>query len=144
MIWTPVVTTDPLAALPGFRDRAQHVETSRATIRRKTGERIESPDGGLVDEWEVTYADIPCRLSGNRNGQSQSRTVSVGDSEVTLAGRVLHLPSGTTSVADGDVAEIVEGETAGTIWRVIEGDSADQQTALRLPVIAAQRPEEWL
>jgi hypothetical protein len=56
--------------------------------------------------------------------------------------RVAHLPHSTV-LRDGDLIEITAGELAGSVWHVVEADAADQQTARRVPVIAAEHPEEW-
>jgi hypothetical protein len=48
-----------------------------------------------------------------------------------------------TVLRDGDLIEVTAGELTGSVWHVVEADAADQQTARRVPVIAAEHPEEW-
>ncbi len=99
-------------------------------------------DGYEVPAWEIPHADLPCRLA-SKAGAGQSRTVSTPGGDVQIASRELHVPAGTPDVRDGDLWEVTEGENAGTVWQVVEADGADQTTALRLPVVAAERPKEW-
>ena len=75
--------------------------------------------------------------------QSPSRTVNIGGAEAQVATRTAHFPHDTV-LRDGDLIEITAGELVGSVWRVIESDAADQQTARRVPVIAVEHPEEWL
>lgn len=85
------------------------------------------------------------RLAGSERGVSSYRTASIAGVEVQVANRAAHFPIAARSAGfqDGDLIEVTAGENAGTVWRVVEADSADQKTALRLPVIAADRPVEW-
>lgn len=115
---------------------------SRATVRRPTSKTVQDETSGLeVPAWAVVLTGSPFRLRGTRGGTS-SRTLTVGGVEVTLAVREGHFPVGT-DLRDGDLIEVTAGENAGTVWRVVEGDSADQQTAYRVPIVATDRPEEW-
>lgn len=118
-------------------------ECSRATIRRITDRTEQNEDTGLEDPvWDVIATDSPFRLGGANSGSSGTRTEDVGGVEVQTALRTGHLPAGTL-VADGDLIEVTAGENAGTVWRVTEGDWADQQTARRVPLVSTGRPEEW-
>lgn len=131
-----------------FRADAESRMSSRTRSWRRTLNADGTPatttnaDGYEVPAWEIPHPDIPCRLA-SKTGAGQSRTVSTAGGDVQVASRELHLPASTTDVHDGDLFEITEGENAGTVWQVVEADGADQKTALRLPVVAAQRPEEW-
>jgi hypothetical protein len=115
---------------------------SRATVRRKTGATTTDADGFEVPAWSSPYTSIPCRIAGMARSQSPSRSLNVGGAEVQVAVRVAHLPHSTV-LRDGDLIEITAGELAGSVWHVVEADAADQQTARRVPVIAAEHPEEW-
>ena len=116
--------------------------TSRATVHRTTGRMVQDESNGLeVREWATTYTG-PFRLGGANAGSSGARTEAIGGVEVQTALRTGHFPAGT-DLADGDVVEVTAGENAGTVWRVVEGDWADQQTARRVPLTAEARPEEW-
>lgn len=132
------------SAAAAGRRAAEARMTSRATIRRNTGRTAQDETTGLeVPIWDTTYADLPFRLGGANSGSSGTRTQDIGGVEVQLAIRTAHLPAATANVRDGDLIEVDSGENAGTIWRVVEGDWADQQTARRVPIVAADRPEEW-
>lgn len=133
---------DLAAALPELRAHAESRMTSRASLRRLTGGTTVNAEGYEVPEWATVLTDTPCRLTA-RTGAGQSRTVSTPGGDVQIASRELHVPVGTTGVRDGDLFEITAGENAGTVWQVVEADGSDQTTALRLPVVAAERPEEW-
>ncbi len=113
---------------------------SRVTIRRLTGDETKNDKGYTVPEWS-SAPDVPFRLGGNRGAQTSRRT-TVGGAEVETATRVGHFPVGT-DLADDDYVEITDGECAGRVFRVIEAQAADQQTALRVPLIEVSRPEEW-
>lgn len=96
-------------------------------------------DGLETPSWVAELTSLPGRLAANR-GASQSRTVTIGQTEVQLAVREWHCPAGT-ALHDGDVIEVTSGEHAGTYLRVIESNGSDQATALRVPVIETQKPE---
>lgn len=116
---------------------------SRANIRRKTGEMTTDDRGLEVPEWVTVYANLPCRISGMAANTSPYRTVNIGGATMEVAARVAHFPHDTTDLADGDLIEVTTGETAPSVWQIIEADAADQQTARRVPIVAAERPEGW-
>jgi hypothetical protein len=130
------------AELEQFRAAAEARMLSRATVRRKTGATTIGANGFEVAGWSIAYTDRPCRIAGMARSQSPSRKLNVGGAEVQVSTRVAHLPHGTV-LRDGDLIEITTGELVGSVWRVVEADAADQQTARRVPVIATERPEEW-
>jgi len=107
--------------------------TSTATIRRKSGDQ-QQVAGLWVDTWD-TVATVPCRVS---SGNGRSRTVSVGDEEVEVAARFVHVPMGTAVLTD-DYLQV----TGGRVFRVVNASPDDQTTALRLPVVEVAQPEEW-
>lgn len=115
---------------------------SDAVVMRPTGATTADPDGFEVPEWATVYTG-PFRLGGANAGSSGYRAVTVGAQELQLAVRVGHFPAGTPDLADGDLIEVTAGENAGLVLRIVEASAADQQTALRLPVVQTQRPEEW-
>jgi hypothetical protein len=129
------------AALPVLRSEAEARMLSTATVRRKTGATTTDARGLEVPAWS-TMTGLPCRIAGMARSQSPSRTVDIGGAEVQVATRTAHFPH-DTDLRDGDLIEITAGELVGSVWRVIESDAADQQTARRVPVIATDRPEEW-
>lgn len=129
----------------GLRDLAEQRmnESSRATIRRATGQTAQDESTGLeVPVWEITHADLPMRLGGSRNAAT-TRTEDVAGVEVQTALRVAHFPASTANLADGDLIEITAGENAGDVLRIIEAAWQDQATARRVPVESVHRPEEW-
>jgi hypothetical protein len=131
--------------LDGFRDLAEQRmdESSRATVRRKTGQTTKDNRGLTVPAWVAIYTDHPCRIAGMARSQSPSKTINIGGIEVQVATRTAHFPHSTTDLADGDLIEITEGELAGSVWQIVESDPADQQNARRVPIISTQRPKEW-
>ena len=138
---------DLAATLPELRAHAESrmgAENGACTVqvRRRTGETTTDADGYEVDEWVVELAGVPCRIGSDR-GASQSRTVSTPGGDVTLAVRVAHFPAATEGLRDGDFIEVVAGRLLGSVWLIVEADDADQQTARRVPVVAAERPSEW-
>ena len=125
-------------ALAAGRRAAESRMLSRATVYRKTGAMTTDADGFEVPEWVVIYTDLPCRIASS----TTSRTVTIADGvEVQVAQRVLHFPHDTTDLRDGDLVDVT-GEASG-VYRIVEADAADQQTARRVPVVATERPEEW-
>lgn len=115
---------------------------SDVAVMRLTGAMTTDPDGLEVPEWATVYTG-PFRLGGANAGSSGTRTVTVGSVELQLAVRVGHFPHDTAGLHDDDLIEVTAGESAGLVLRIVESSSADQQTALRLPVVETQRPEEW-
>ena len=116
--------------------------TSTAKVRRLGGTPTTDANGFQVDGLTDVYTG-PFRLGGSERGGAGSRTVRVGDVEVTLAVRIGHFPAGTTGLADGDIIEVTAGENAGAFLRIVEASWQDQSTARRVPVIEAQRPGGW-
>lgn len=130
------------SVLSSGRRAAESRMLDRATVRRLADGTAQDEATGLVTQtWQVVYADRPCRISGAARGSSTYRTVASGGVDVETAARIAHFAHDTVLI-DGDYIEVTSGEHVG-IWRVIEADPADQQTALRVPVIAARRPEGW-
>lgn len=129
----------------GLREWAEDRMTSRVTFYRRTGRVTQDEATGLeVPVWEVVHTDLPCRFPPARGGASQSRTFDAGGVEVTLAVREIHVPYATTGLEDGDLALVTTGRAVGTVWRLVDATPpADQATAYRLDVVAADRPEEW-
>lgn len=129
--------------LDDLRDLAEERMLSRANVHRPAVGGVQDETTGLQGSgWDEVETDLPFRLGGSRGGSGAVRTVTIGGAELTLAVRTGHLPAGT-EVYDGDLIEVTQGDNAGTVWRVIEGDWADQQTALRVPIVATDRPTEW-
>lgn len=117
---------------------------STVRVHRSTGRLVQDDTTGLeVPEWAIVLDDLPARIGGTSRGPSPTRNVPQPGGDVQTAVRVAHLPATTTDLADGDLIEVLYGEHAGRLWRIVEADPADQQTALRVPVVAANRPEEW-
>lgn len=112
--------------------------TSRATVRRKTGNMTTNPDGLEVPEWAAVYTDLPFRLKPK--GQRQ---VTIGGVEFSTATAEGDMPSTTTDLADNDLIELTAGEWSGEVIRIIEATKADQKTARRVPVESVARPTEW-
>ncbi|MCD4535646.1 DUF6093 family protein [Nocardioides sp. cx-169] len=120
--------------------------TSRVNIWRRVGLSEQDEDNGSeAVVWAAVYVDHPFRLGGSERGGSSTHTVSVGGVEMQLATRVGNLPHDTDDLMDGDLIEVISGEGAAvdSVFRIVEADWADQQTARRVPVVAADRPEEW-
>lgn len=116
--------------------------SSRATVRRKAG-KTTNADGFRVDAWVVVHADVPFRLGGSTTGAAGSRTVTIGDTQVSTAVRVGHFPHDLTDLRDNDLVELTAGENTGAVLRIVEAGWQDQATARRVPVVEEQRPEEW-
>lgn len=117
---------------------------SRVTVRRMSERTAQSETTGEeVPIWDDLYVDHPFRLGGAERGGSGTRAVTVGGVEMQLASRVGHFPHDTYDLADGDLIEITWGENYDTVLRIVEADWQDQSTARRVPVVAADRPEEW-
>lgn len=112
---------------------------SDATVYRLTGRTIPGPDGLDEPERVIVHAG-PMRLRSGRGGAGPTRTKSVPGGEVSLATREAHFPAATPTFRDGDLIHIDAGRSAGAWWLVIEADRADQQTAYRVPVVAAEQP----
>lgn len=133
---------DLAGALPALRAHAESRMTSRAIVKREGGPPV------IVDElevpgWTTVETDLPGRLAGSRGGTAQTRTVTIGQTEVQLAVREWHCPADTNTLRDGDVIEVTAGENAGVFLRVVESAWQDQATARRVPVVEVQQPEGW-
>lgn len=115
--------------------------TSRATAKRE-GDPT-TVDGLEVPSWTVVVADLHGRLAGSSGGAAQTRTVTIGQTDVQLAVREWHCPASTTGLRDGDIIEVIAGDNAGVFLRVVESAFQDQATARRVPVVEIQEPEGW-
>lgn len=139
-----------IAALPRFRAHAESrmgAENSGSTvrIRRKGTVPVQNEENGISSyPWTDVYAAQPARL-GPLGASSASRhhLLTPGGVTVEQAARTLHLPATTTGLVDGDVAEVINGEVAGTFWRILEATWLDQVTAHRVAVQQIDMPEGW-
>jgi hypothetical protein len=121
-----------------LRPVAEAMQTSRATVRRKTGATTQDEDTGLVDSgWAVVY-DGPFRYVGG-----STRRVEIAGVEFQEASGRADFPHNTTDLADDDLIEVTVGEWADTVLRIVEAVKGDQRTARRVPVVEVDRPEEW-
>lgn len=118
--------------------------TSRATIRRKTGQTAQDESTGEeVPVWLVVHTKVPFRLGGPNQGSPGHRKIRVGEGEFEQATRVGNLPADTSDLLDGDYIDITSGENAGRALRILEATWIDQSTARRVPVVEVDRPGEW-
>ena len=111
---------------------------SRVDIYRKTDDTTEDANGWQVPVWEVVAYDVPFRLVGG-----DTRKVTVGGVDFQEATARGDFPWDTFDLADDDLVEIVEGEWADSVFRIVEAVKGDQRTARRVPVVEVPRPEEW-
>jgi hypothetical protein len=110
--------------------------TSLVTIRRE-GPSV-TVDGLDVPAWVAVHVGLPFRLVA---GTSQSVTVGgVEFEEATARG---DMPWDTRDLRDDDLIEVTSGEWVGSVYRIVKAVKGDQRTARRVPVVEAQRPEEW-
>jgi hypothetical protein len=115
---------------------------SRCNVRRKTGAK--TVVGGFeVPAWATIHADLEVKVGGANAGSSQSRKIDAGGVDVEVPVRVASFPAGTNDLRDGDLVEIVSGDTEGLVLRIVEADPKDWATARRVQVIGATRPGEW-
>jgi hypothetical protein len=116
---------------------------SDCVVRRKTGRTVQDEDTGLeVPEWADVHTG-PTRLKGTPANFSPSQSLELPGGELQVGQRTAHFPVSVTGLRDDDWIDVTAGENEGTVWRIVEADFADQQTARRLPVVAEQRPAEW-
>lgn len=115
---------------------------SRVRILRDSGTTATDPSTGRqVRVWTVVATDIPARLATTaRVGMGASRDTTSGGTRVQLALRTVHLPWHLEGIQDDDLMDFTSGEWAGTVWRTVEVEQADQKTSRRVPVIQARRP----
>lgn len=129
------------AELQEHRDDAAALRVSTATVRRRNG--YTTVGGAKVPNWTDVVVGSPFRLGGANSGSAQTRTVSIGGTEVQVAVRVGSFPVSVDDLADGDVIEVTGGENAGMFLEVVESAWQDQATARRVPVVQMQAPEGW-
>ena len=126
------------AQLPRLQAEALARMTSRVDVRRKTGATTTDANGWEIPVWEVVAYDVPFRLVGG-----DTRKVTVGGVDFQDATARGDFPWDTFDLADGDLVEVVEGEWADSVFRIVEAVKGDQRTARRVPVVEVPRPEEW-
>lgn len=131
-------------ALARGRCAAEAGMLSRVRVMRKTGNTVPHPVNGLpVPEWEAVHVNLPFRLGGGSTGDGGSRGVTIGGVTFEEATAVGHFPATTADLRDDDLIDVTSGEWAGDCYRVVAAIRYDQKTARRLPIVEAQRPEEW-
>lgn len=140
------------AVLARGRRSASALMPSACTIRRQDGTRTKGADGMDVPGWTVLYTDHPMRLRDVSTGTGGAASRVTGRAqqgvEVNHARHIVSLDpfdsyGAKIDLADGDLIEITSGENVGAILRVVESDWADDKTARRVPVEAAERPRGW-
>ena len=127
------------AELPFLRAENTAAMPSRVDIYRKTDDTTTDENGWEIPVWEVVAYDVPFRLVGG-----DTRKVTVGGVDFQDATARGDFPWDTFDLADGDLVEVVEGEWADSVFRIVEAVKGDQRTARRVPVVEVPRPEEWL
>lgn len=117
--------------------------SSTGNLMRSTGRTTQNESTGREEPaWDTVHQDLPGRLSRSSTASaSKSNDVPGGTEQV--ATMTLNLPAATEDVRDGDLYDITAGQWSGRTFRIIEATAADQATALRVPVVEVQRPEEW-
>lgn len=132
------------AALARGRARALARMTSRVTVWRKGALGAQDETTGLQGSaWSRVAVGVPFRLAGSTSGAGATRTQTIGGVEVQTALRRGDFPALFPGLRDGDHVEVTAGENAGKAFRLLEVDAQDQATALRVPLIAVDRPKEW-
>lgn len=130
------------AELPFLRQQAEFRMQSRVAVRRRTGD-VTVVDGLEFPEWEDVYTDLPFRLDGGSTGDGGSTTVTIGGVQFEQATAVGHMPTSTDDLADNDLIDVISGEWAGSVYKIVKAIKKDQATARRVPVVDVDRPEEW-
>ena len=125
-------------ALAAGRAAAMQGMTSTVAVMRKTDDTTTDANGWEIPVWEVVAYDVPFRLVGG-----DTRKVTVGGVDFQDATARGDFPWDTFDLADGDLVEVVEGEWADSVFRIVEAVKGDQRTARRVPVVEVPRPEEW-
>lgn len=124
------------SALASARRAAESRMTARGLVKRE-GEPV-TVDGLQVPGW-ADVADVRCWIDGGTG----TRTVTIGQTEMQVASRVLKAPHDTTGLRDGDVVEIQGGACDGRFFRIVEATIADQKKQQELPIVEIQQPEGW-
>lgn len=114
---------------------------SRVVVMRRTGD-VTTVGGYELPEWAAVHTDLPFRTDSSGVGDGGSRGVTLTGVTFEDATGVGHLPA-TSDLADDDLIEVISGEWAGDVFRVVAAVRYDQKTARRVPIVEAPRPEEW-
>lgn len=115
---------------------------STCHVHRKTGQTV-LVDRLKVPEWDQVHTNLAMRLDRSGSGDGGTRGVTIADVTYETATGLGHWPALTDDMQDDDLVEIVGGQWAGTVWRIVKAVMADQKTARRLPIEETPRPEEW-
>ena len=138
-----MLADDVAHALPLLRAEALARMTSRARVRRKTGQ---SPtvNGFHVTDWTVVVVNTPFRLGGAIVGNASSTTQEIGTVGIEAAIRVGHFPHTLNTLQDGDFVELLTGENIGRVFEIVDTVWQDQATARRVRLVEVPRPEGWV
>lgn len=116
---------------------------SRCAVMRKTGAWTTDPDGVEVPEWTTVYPSLPCRITSGSASDGGSRGVTIGSVTFENATGVARFPWPSDLLRDGDLFEVTSGEWPGEVYQVVAAIRYDQLTDRRVPIVEADRPEEW-
>jgi hypothetical protein len=116
--------------------------TSRVAVMRKTGDTTDV-GGYEVTEWAAVHVDLPFRSDSGGSSGGSSRGVTIGGVTFEDATGIGHTPATTADLENDDLIEVVSGEWAGDVYRVVAAVRYDQKTARRVPIVEEPRPEEW-
>jgi len=116
--------------------------TSTCNVRRKTGATT-LVGGFKVPVWATIHAAVNVRIGGAHSGSAQSRRLEVAGVGVEVPVRVASFAYDLTDLRDGDLIEMLSGDTDDLMFRIVEVDPQDQATARRAQVVGTTRPEEW-
>lgn len=117
--------------------------TSSATVWREDPANPVVVGGLEVPGYVAELVDVPCWVDATGAG-SGTRTVTIGQTEMQVASRVLKVPHDTTGLRDGDVVAVSGGACDGRFFRVVEATVADQKKQQEIPVVEIQQPEAIL
>lgn len=111
---------------------------ARALVKREGGPPV-IVDGLETPGWATVNAALPCWIDSGTG----TRTVTIGQTEMQVASRVLKVPASTTGLRDGDIVAIQGGACDGRFFRIVEATIADQKKQQELPIVEVQQPEGW-
>ena len=138
-----MLADDVAHALPLLRTEALARMTSRARVRRKSGQSA-TVNGYHVTDWVTVVATTPFRLGGATASNGASTTQEIGTVATEAAIRVGHFPHTLNTLQDGDFVELLTGENIGRVFKIVDTVWQDQATARRVRLVEVPRPEGWV
>lgn len=129
------------SAIARFRSKQAEQFTATATVHRPIGEVVFTPETGSVQNYELVYSSIACKLSSeDRSGND----VGAGETTVRLVDQLIKFPVESDLQMDDIVtvsSSLHNPTDVGRQYRVTDVDRREWQISRRCNVVETLVPQ---